>query len=294
LERSGVPYALSFIVKYEQSHRIEFFVANLIQLNEIYFKSDPHAKSEIEKKIEIIVDNLVMPNGVKKTTYTNRLSGVISEALCSVRLADRDLRILDVPSSTGTTSRQTLELLQKQHRVERFVLGDLYHNILYDKRRRCVYDEQGNLLQVAFKRYYFNIYKGHEFGEQYTLLSTLLLLPHSIVSWFLKKRYRLYFDSHIQRMSLIHPDVERLLNNGVVELREVDIFNNIPGEYDLIISFNLLQKNYFSADAISVGIANLAASLTEGGVLVLGDTESYRVMQKEDGILITCMHKGEF
>ena len=44
-----------------------------------------------------------------------------------------------------------------------------------------------------------------------------------------------------------------------------------PGRYDLILSFNLLQRSYYPPDIIEAGVQNLAASLCEGGLLIIGN-----------------------
>jgi hypothetical protein len=174
------------------------------------------------------------------------------------------------------------------------VLGDLHHVVLYDQRRRCVFDQQGNLLQVGFKRYFFNVCHGQKLGESYTILSACLLFPHSVFAWYLKKRYRFDPAGSCRRISIVHPEIEIRLQRGVYAIREMNVFDPIPGRYDLILSFNLLQRNYFPPHAIELGISNLSAALDEGGLLVLGDTESYLVLQKRDGSLVRRLQRGEF
>jgi hypothetical protein len=47
-----------------------------------------------------------------------------------------------------------------------------------------------------------------------------------------------------------------------------------PSRYELILSFNLLQRFYFPANIIGIAVDNLAASLSEGGVLIVGNTDA--------------------
>ncbi|PWB83560.1 MAG: hypothetical protein C3F11_05945 [Methylocystaceae bacterium] len=285
---------MSYILNYRKSHRIENFAGNLEQLNAAYREGSDDVKAEIRRQFDRIVDGLVMPNGVKKTTYSDRLSHLIAEILTAVRLPQQELRVLDLPSSAGAPSLQISELLQENYRITSYVLGDLYHCILHDARRCCIFDEHGNLLQVAFRKFYFSIYKGHKCGDQYTFISTCLLLPHSIAAWCLKKLYRFDPGAECRRLLVVHPEVEQHLGRGIYHLEVMDIFQPIPDNYDVILSFNLLQKNYFPPAVIAAGIANLASSLTEGGLLVLGDTDSFWALQKQDGSLITRLRKGDF
>ena len=64
--------------------------------------------------------------------------------------------------------------------------------------------------------------------------------------------------------------------------------------YDLILSFNLLQRSYCPPDIIEAGVRNLAASLCEGGLLIIGNEwESLRAaFKKPDGRLILACTKG--
>lgn len=292
--RSGIPYALSYISNYRKLHGIENFAGNLEKLNAAYHQGSDSVKAEINERFDRIVDGLVMSNGVKKTTYSDRLSHIVSEVLNTVRLPQQDLRVLDLPSSAGAASLQIVGFLQEDYRISSYILGDLYHSVLYDVRRRCIFDEQGNLLQIAFRKVYFGVFKGHESGDQYTFLSMLLLSPHSFAAWCFQKLYGFDSDANYSRLLVIHPEVERRLSLGMYRLEVMDIFRSIPGSYEVILSFNLLQRNYFSTDIIAVGIANLSASLVEGGLLVLGDTDSFWAMQKQNGSMITRLRKGVF
>jgi chemotaxis methyl-accepting protein methylase len=74
----------------------------------------------------------------------------------------------------------------------------------------------------------------------------------------------------------------------------MDVFQPISGSYDLILSFNLLQESYFPRETIEAGISNLAASLNEGGLLIMGNTESFLALQKKGGSLIPRLREGSF
>ena len=240
--------------------------------------------------------HITLPNGVAKTTHANRLAPALSAVLSAVRLPHSEVRVLDLPSSTGITSLDTFALLQERYRVTSYVLGDFNHSILYDPARRCIFDEQGNLLQIACGRVFFKLYRGGVFGSQYTFKMKCLALPHRITAWCLRRRYRFERSSTYRRLLLINPEIERFLGEGVFHLEEMDIFQPIPGCYDLILSFHLLQPLYFPADAIEAGVKNLAASLCEGGLLIIGITgseESYIALQKQDGSLISRLQEGK-
>jgi hypothetical protein len=294
LVRTGLPYAASFMARYRQRHRLANFAGNLRALQSAYSASPAEQRQQLLDQFDSIVDMLVMPNAVTKTTYANRLAHSLSSVLAAIDLPNPEIRVLDLPASTGIASLQSLALLRERYRVSCYVLGDKYHRILYDARRRCVFDDQGNLLQVAFGRYYFSIYRGHVSGDEYTLLSSCLLFPHSIVGWYLRRRYRFEPRRDYQQLLVVHPEVEKLLDREVFRLQEMDVFEPIPGRYELILSFNLLQQNYFPAERIRAGVNNLAEALSEGGLLVMGNSESFLALQKRNGTMIPCAREGSF
>jgi hypothetical protein len=294
MARTGLPYAASFMLRYRERYRIANFAGNLPTLQADYRASPENARAHLLRRFDAVVDLLVMPNAVTKTTYANRLTRTLSAVLSAVRLPGGALRVLDVPASTGIASLQSLALLQEQYAVSSYVLADKYHRVFFDPGRRCIFDEQGNLLQVGFDQYYFSIYRGHASGDEYTLLTRCLLAPHSLVAWYLRRRYRFGRADDYRELRVVHPEVEKLLDQGILHLQSMDVFEPIPGRYELILSFNLLQQNYFPRAAIEKGVGNLAAALSEGGVLVLGNTESFLALQKQNGRMIPRLQEGTF
>lgn len=291
---TGVPYAASFISRYAEKHRIVNFAGTLEQLTEDYRRSSTEKRVRLSEQFASVVDALIMPNAVKKTTYENRLARSLETVLSSVQLPRPDIRILDLPSSTGVASLKLFEILAARYRVVSYVLGDKYHEILYDSHRGCVFDSQGHLLQVAYRKYFFSIYRGHISGNEHTFLSACLLFPHTVIASYLRKRHCFKLDPTYRRLLLIHPDVERHLGEGTFRLLEADVFQPIPGCYDLVLSFNLLQRNYFPPDIVQAGVNNLAATLSEGGVLVMGNSEAFVALQKQGGALIPRIREGTF
>jgi hypothetical protein len=291
---TGLPYAASYISHYGEKHCIANFAGTLEQLKIDYSNGSAEARAKLLPQFDSIVDALVMPNAVTKTSYANRLARSLSTVLAAVQLPSSEIRVLDVPSSTGIASLQLLAMLRERYRVSAYVLGDKYHEILYDGQRRCIFDRQGHLLQVAFRKHYFSIYRGHVSGNEYTFVSSCLLFPHTVLAWCLRKHYQFNRDAEYRRLLVVHPEVEGFLGEGAVQLQEMDIFEPIAGRYELILSFNLLQRNYFPPEVIQAGVNNLAASLSEGGVLVMGNTESFLALQKQDGSMIPRLHEGSF
>lgn len=293
---TGLPYVAGYAAAYEDAHRAEYFAGNLKDLKETYARVGPPDAVRLTRRIDAIADGLVMRNGVKKTTYAARQAPTLRAVLSATRvpLPSGPLRVLDVPSSTGTASLDHYALLQEHREITSYVLGDLYHGLLYDARRGCVFDEDGHLLQVALRGSYFSIYRGFTAGDRNTLLSDLLLLPHGLTAWYLRRRYPFDSTHRCEPLLVLHPEVERRIGDGVFQVARMDVFRPIPGRYNLILSFNLLQRNYFSPSTIARGVANLGAALDEGGLLVLGSTESFVVLHKCGGVLQEVLRDGCF
>jgi chemotaxis methyl-accepting protein methylase len=121
-----------------------------------------------------------------------------------------------------------------------------------------------------------------------------LLLPLDVVSWCLKNKYVYSSSGDIVPLFLIHPEVEARLSRGDFSLRKMDVFRGIPGRYDMILSFNLLQRNYFPRERIARGVENLTAALNEQGFLIMGSDDGYSVRQKREGKLVVIRQEGRF
>ena len=120
----------------------------------------------------------------------------------------------------------------------------------------------------------------------------MLGFPHRVIAWYLRTRFPFDPDAQYKRLLVVHPAVEKLLGKNAFGLQEIDVFQPIPERYELILSFNLLSLYYFTSDAISAGVRNLAASLSEGGFLIFGNWESVAAFQKKEGLLILRFRKG--
>jgi hypothetical protein len=289
-----VRYLARLIAHYSEFHRIAHFAGNLDSLKVAYANSDAEAKPILLRQFDAIAHQLNMANGVSKTTFADRLENDLAAVLSAVKLPDAELRVLDLPSSTGIACIRSLAQLQERYQITSYVLGDKFHAILYDPCRQCVFDDQGNLLQVGFNHVFFTTHRGSVLGSRYSFLTKVLAFPHRLIAWYLRRRFHFNPDAQYKRLPVVHPAVEELLGKSAFGLQEIDVFQPIPGRYELILSFNLLSLYYFTSDAISVGIRNLAAALSEGGFLILGNWQAVAAFQKREGSLVLRFRKGNW
>lgn len=294
LLRTGVPYVVAFLARYRRAHSLENFAGSLPELKADYQGGPPERRPALSARFDAIVDALVMPNGVRKTTYSRRQEEVLAGVLAreAAKLNGRAIRVLDIPSSAGTDSVRSYAVIRERYPIASYVLGDLCFEIVYDPRRRCVFDDEGNLLQVGLSRQFFSIYRAHASGDLYSWLTGILLLPLDTCASYLKRRYPYAESEESIRIRVVHPDVEALVSEGVFRLAKMDVFGAINGTYDLILSFNLLQRNYFPPERIALGVENLGRALEEGGLMVIGNTESYVTWRKRGGKLIPLLREG--
>jgi hypothetical protein len=296
LRPTGLPYILGFLTRYSEDHRSANFSGNWPALSEEYRRSDLRDRESLSRRFAAIANSLVLPNGVVKTTYVGRHDAILQSWLDDRRFAiEKDhIRVLEVPSSIGVASLAARAILSERYRFGAYVLGDLCWEILYDRERRCVFDESGNLLQIGYRNHFFSIYRPHASGDAYGVLASCLLYPLNIVSWYMRRKYRSEDSTALERVLLVHPDLEDPIGKGNFSLERMDVFSPLEGDFDLILSFNLLQKNYFPADRIRLGVENLMGVLSERGMLVMGSTESFSISTKIHGERVVLQQSGDF
>jgi hypothetical protein len=292
----GLAHVLSYIATYDETHDLGNFAGNLVVVHQQYSKSSANEKEKLARQFFKIMDNLVMPNGVQKTTYPMRQRSILAKVLADERCRPQKsaITVLDVPSSSGVAALDSIAMLSQYYTIRAYVLGDLGFHIYYDTGRECIFDGDFNLLQVKLERRFFSIYRGHRSGDVYTPLAGGLLFPHDVVAWYLKKKYVYSTKSQTLPVFLIHPDVDARLRKGDFSLSRMDVFRGIGEQYDLILSFNFLQRNYFPQEQIARGVENLTNALNEQGFLIVGNDESFFVAQKREGKLVVIKEEGRF
>jgi hypothetical protein len=292
----GLPYALSYLANFYEGHSHTHFAGNLLTLKEEYWQSTKDMQELISQRFIKIVDNLVLRNGVTKTTHLGRQKATLSTIFGGGKpmFESEAIRVLDVPSSIGIASLDTYDFLSRQYKISSYVLGDICFELIYDTDRECVFDDAGNLLQVRRNDRFFSLYRPHTSGAFYNVLTSSLLAPLAFKTWLTKRRFPFIPGSRNVPILILHPDVEDHVRQGHFRLLKVDVFSQVEGEFDLILSFNLLQKNYFSQNQIDIGIDNLKKALSENGLLIMGNDNSFCVSKKIGEKLVVLERNGDF
>jgi hypothetical protein len=294
LRRTGLPYVLGYLWRYRRAHDLANFAGELPSLSRQYRCSSPAERCAPAERFDAIMDQLTMVNGVRKTTYSGRLENVLGKILGDerLRIEAEHLSVLDIPASTGLASIGLYQKLSEHYAIGRYTLADRYTKLFHDRARGCVFDEDGELIQKRFKRLYYGLYRPHAGGDAYGLAARVSLGPFHWFSRALRARCSFPGAAQCEEIQLLHPEVEPWVGRGTFEVRRMDVFEEIEGKFDIVLSFNLLQRNYFPPAMIERGLRNLAGALNEGGLLILGNTESFRAYRKWDRELVLIKAEG--
>lgn len=226
-----------------------------------------------------IMHSLIFPNGVRKTTARGRNTAVLRKLLDEGALAlpRRPLRVLDIGASGGLDALATHALLSSVGRVESYMLGDLHTRVLYDRDRGLVYDEDGDLVQVRRRVGFVATHFEYSFRYQ-----RLMNLPKRVRPWLLRRRFSAPADgAALVPIPLVHRSLRVGSPGSPFRLARMNVFQAIPGEYDLVICMHLLVDRYFSRERIEEGVRNLSHALAPGGSLLVGATEKHRLVVRE-------------
>jgi hypothetical protein len=180
--------------------------------------------------------------------------------------------------------------LRQHYSIATYALADVCFDLYYDRERGCVFDDAGNLLQVRLQGRFFSLYQAHSGGGLRSPLTRFFLLPVTVMSRHLRRRFPFRRSHNLVPVFLVHPEVEKLRQQGIFTLRRCNVFElGIREEFDVVLSFNLLRRDYFSAKLIRRGMQNLAEALVEGGYLLTNGV----VAQKRHNRLVVLDGEGQ-
>ncbi len=255
-------------------------------------KTPDDFKLKIPNLIHDICNNLLTPssdgnfNNVLRWTFDQRYKEldqkIINTMLPQLIDKNRPIEIADIGISDGRTTAEFAEAISKTGIPFKMIGYDLYlfFEIVRTKDRRfeCVLTSGGKRLiyKVDNKIYLFK-------KDQKVPRKISFLLKH----WEGYKSHLTLLPSEveIEKVSLVHPDVEKYQNENCdqIEFREQDAWKPFETEFDFIRVMSLMTPEHFAAkvgifgyfqeETVKRGIINLATALkrkpnSQSGILL--------------------------
>jgi hypothetical protein len=219
--------------------------------------------------------SLRLPNGTYKTTAARRMPDVDSAVIALLDAAPATVRLLDVGVSSGITTLELVEAIERAGRTVQVTACDLsVHGVLrHDGATDLLLDPDGHVLQLATPW----LTKGRPHDPGGALRRRLL---QALFEWFERRAARAVPGTA--------PGDERLLlisqvlaaRQGVSVVGH-DLTRHQPDwqdAFDVVRAANVLNRSYFDEPTLVRMLAYLRGYLRSGGLMVLNRT------LEEDGV----------
>lgn len=218
-----------------------------------------------------------MPNGVRKTTEHSRNKPVFDAILKKLEgLKINNIDILDIGSSIGIDALNFYNMISGKYKINSYTLGDLYTEILIDKKNKLVFDQGGELLQVCGKKYFYSIY-----FQYYCSLRKYFNVINELRSRYYQIKYRFNESIEYSKFRIALAELKINEPSSVFRLERMNVFECINNTFDVVICMHLLNDFYFSEEQITRARENLFNAVRPGGLLIVGRIERYDILYKD-------------
>jgi hypothetical protein len=242
--------------------------------NEMYFGDLPHDAARVEALEKVFFKSVGLPNGTWKTTSHRRLDDL--NALVQQHLpADRPLNIMDVACSSGVSTVEWLESLDRAGVDAHMTAGDASVNaylLSIGDNLRALVDRHGRVMQYEVAGVGIGVPVRKRMMAKFGLrvlftkmLASLLgptlsdpKVPATGEKWGVRWK-------HLQ---LVSPSIR---NRRQFEVVEDDILVNrvFQRRFHVLRAANILNLGYFDSVTLTSMLINLRDRLRDGGVLVV-------------------------
>lgn len=218
---------------------------------------DPAARDDLFR-------NLRLANGTRKTTWAHRFED-LDEALPPLLGAPRPVRLLDVAVSSGVSTVELIDSLERHgHTVQAdatdlTVRGSLWRVLpgLY-----AFTDDEGHVLQWDLLGIGL---RGVGDGAARRVAGTGLAGVHAV-----SRRARI--ARAVADVDLVDP---ALVHRARVHREDLlDPEEHLRGPYDLVRACNILNRDYFDAPTLGALVSTLAHRVVDDGLLVIARTHA--------------------
>lgn len=237
-----------------------------------------------------------------KLTWRERLRGLDDLLLAEIErryAKDAPLGVHDIAVSNGITSVALFARLTEAGRAVTYLASDFYDALqvvaLPGARWRVVFDAEGKPIQIVGRRFVLE-----SAGERKRFPVNRLVHAWAERNVVPKAR-ALLAEGGAERIALFHPDALALAaGDPHFRLAREDVFHPPPGPFDVVKVLSLLSRHRFPPEIARRAIAAVAATVREGGLLVLGRSQGLTdrldgtLFAKEGGRLVALadLHDG--
>lgn len=212
---------------------------------------------------------LRLPNGTAKTTYAHRLDDVAQACNRCLARAVPPLRLMDLGISSGVTTREWMDMLERLHRPYRIDAVDVSIYGVIESLGAQVHvlrDSRGRALQFELAGYALSNHYG------WGLRSFLKrLVPVSAARAFFALGSACQRARHRMTRVGIALLARGLHESSRLKLHEADLLQigRFVGPYHLIRAANVLNRSYFDEPQLESILRQLDSLLDAGGYLVV-------------------------
>jgi len=240
--------------------------------NQVYKIHNPDQKTYFA---ELILNRFNSDRNVIKRTYKNRFDNFDKISINEIsKLNYATISIFDIAISDGRASYYFLEQSAKQLHKFFYTCSDIHINYYVNKKRaNCdsyiITDENKKIVEITRPPFVWNLSRTE--GRFY-------FINNFLKSLHLKKAYKALKNNKFtyqEKIELIHPDFRTLLaKDQCFQIRNYNLFDKMPGTYNIIRAMNILHPGYFTNDQLSLILNNLYNGLEKNGLFIEGSNEN--------------------
>lgn len=251
---------------------------------QLYLLPPTRDKAEQETLERNFFSSIRLRNGTYKYTYSHRLDD-LNELVMRLLPKARPLRVMDVAVSSGISTLEWMEALERASVGHEMMAGDLSVNaylLSVGRRLHVLTDETGFPLQ-------FDVFGRAIPNPPWRRHRALYFLPLRLLKKALAAQFGEAVDDNskargqqsaarnsvnCQRIALVSP---RLQQQAGLKVVEDDILSDAPpvaNGFHVLRAANILNKAYFDKQTLTRMTSNLRRRLTPDGLFVVCSTDS--------------------
>jgi hypothetical protein len=224
---------------------------------------------------ELILNRFNSDHNVIKRTYKNRFNNFDAYSINKISEQNYErISLLDVAISDGRASCYFLEQLINHLKDFCYTGSDIQINYFLNKKNAksksyIITDEEKKIIELVHPPFVWNLARTE--GNFY-------FFNNILKKFYLKRAKKELLNNKFkyqEKIEVLHPDFKTLLDkNACFQIRNYNLFNEIPGKYIVIRVMNILHQGYFGKDQLFLILNNIYNGLETNGLLIEGSNEN--------------------